>query len=118
MTLVSVSLDSPAEPGAHYIVTPSAVRLRGAVASAVIENMDAGDLAELARLLGLADAVADTNGDRWLDSRDAAAYLGITTNALHKLTAARTIPFEQDAPGCKCYFRKAALDAYRRGELS
>jgi hypothetical protein len=114
----SVSLTSPPEPGAHYIVTPAHIRLGGSVASAVIADLDAADLAELARLLGLAEAAADTDDDRWLNSGDAAAYLGITANALHKLTAARALPFEQEAPGCKCYFRKAALDAYRRGELS
>ncbi|MGB0094531.1 MAG: helix-turn-helix domain-containing protein [Solirubrobacteraceae bacterium] len=53
--------------------------------------------------------------DEWLDSKRAAAYLGVSVNALHKLTAARTIPFEQDSPGCKCWFRRAELDKWRRG---
>jgi excisionase family DNA binding protein len=54
--------------------------------------------------------------DGWLTTKQAAAYLGITRNALHKLTAERTIPFEQDGPGCKCWFTRADLDAWRRGE--
>ena len=54
-------------------------------------------------------------GDGWLDAKGAAAYLGITTNALHKLTAARTIPFEQEGPGCKCWFKRSELDAWREG---
>ncbi|MGO9972461.1 MAG: helix-turn-helix domain-containing protein [Solirubrobacteraceae bacterium] len=54
--------------------------------------------------------------DRWLDSRQAAEYLGLSRNALHRLTASRKIPFEQDGPGCKCWFRVSALDAWRRGE--
>jgi hypothetical protein len=35
--------------------------------------------------------------------------------ALHELTAARAIEFEQDCPGGRMYFRRSALDAYRRG---
>ena len=50
--------------------------------------------------------------DRWLDSREAAAYIGRSLSALHKLTAARQIPFEQAKPGGKCYFRKSALHAW------
>jgi excisionase family DNA binding protein len=51
----------------------------------------------------------------WITSREAAAYLGLTLAALHRLTAARAIPFEQDAPGGKCWFDQADLDAWRRG---
>jgi excisionase family DNA binding protein len=54
--------------------------------------------------------------DSWLSTPDAAKYLGTTVNALHKLTAARTIEFHQAGPGCKCWFRRSALDSYRRGE--
>jgi excisionase family DNA binding protein len=52
--------------------------------------------------------------DRWLSTHEAAAYLGITANALHKLTARRAIEFEQAKPGAKCWFRKSDLDAWRR----
>jgi hypothetical protein len=51
--------------------------------------------------------------DPWMTSRDAAAHLGMSVNALHKLTSARLIPFEQDGPGCKLYFRRSLLDAWR-----
>lgn len=50
----------------------------------------------------------------WMDSRKAAAYLGLTLPALHRHTAARSIPFEQDRPGGKCWFSPAALDDWRR----
>jgi hypothetical protein len=53
--------------------------------------------------------------DDWLDAKRAAAHIGVTVNALHKLTAARSIPFEQDGPGCKCWFRRSDLDQWRRG---
>lgn len=51
--------------------------------------------------------------DGWLDTKRAAEYLGITTNGLHKLTASRLIPFEQNGPGCRCWFRRSELDAWR-----
>jgi excisionase family DNA binding protein len=51
--------------------------------------------------------------DRWLTTAEAAAYLGCTENALHKLTATRAIPFEQDCPGGKLYFKRSQLDAWR-----
>lgn len=50
----------------------------------------------------------------WMNSREAAAYLGLTLPALHRLTATRAIPFEQDTPGGKCWFSPAALDDWRR----
>lgn len=51
----------------------------------------------------------------WMTSREAAAYLGLTLPALHRLTAARALPFEQGAPGGKCWFHRADLDTWRRG---
>jgi excisionase family DNA binding protein len=51
----------------------------------------------------------------WMTSREAATYLGLTLAALHRLTAARAVPFAQDAPGGKCWFDRADLDAWRRG---
>lgn len=53
--------------------------------------------------------------DGWLDTSRAAEYLGISKASLHKLTAARAIHFEQDGPGCKCWFLRSDLDTYRRG---
>jgi excisionase family DNA binding protein len=53
--------------------------------------------------------------DRWLTTAEAAAYLGMTVNALHKLTAAEAIPFHRDSPGGKLYFKRSQLDAWREG---
>jgi len=86
------------------------------LASALIAQMDDEALAELAeRLAPFFPQPSTPEADRWLSTRDAAEYLGITANALHKLTAARAIPFEQDGPGAKCWFRRSELDAWRRG---
>ena len=50
----------------------------------------------------------------WLDSRHAAEYLGVHRDTLRKLAAERAIPSEQDGRGCKLYFRRADLDAWRQ----
>jgi excisionase family DNA binding protein len=54
--------------------------------------------------------------DEWMTTQDASVYLGITTNALHKLTAARQIPFSQENPGGKLFFRREDLDAWRASQ--
>lgn len=50
--------------------------------------------------------------DGWMDSGDAARYIGRSISSLHKLTAARRIPFSQDGPGAKCFFRRSDLDQW------
>lgn len=54
------------------------------------------------------------DGDDWLDSRQAAEYLGLHRDTLRRLAAARAIPVEQDGRGCKLFFHRAALDDWRR----
>jgi hypothetical protein len=40
----------------------------------------------------------------------------MSANALHKLTAARSIPFAQPGgPNGRCYFKREDLDQWRRG---
>lgn len=53
------------------------------------------------------------DADEWFDSRNAANYLGVHRDTLRKLAAERAIPSEQDGPGCKLYFRRSDLDAWR-----
>jgi hypothetical protein len=69
------------------------------------------DLIRLIESIGAANALADS----WMDLNDASVYAGITTDAMHKHTAAKTVPFEQDVPGGKCWFKRSGLDAWRRG---
>jgi excisionase family DNA binding protein len=64
------------------------------------------------RLPSTSDTAAAADG--WLSSRQAAEYLGITLAALHRLTASRRIPFSQDRPGARCWFRRGDLDAWRQ----
>jgi excisionase family DNA binding protein len=56
----------------------------------------------------------DKNDVEWFDSRRAAEYLGVHRDTLRKLAAERAIPSEQEGAGCKLYFRRVDLDAWRR----
>jgi excisionase family DNA binding protein len=67
---------------------------------------------------GLADRLASrleqlSADDGWLDSHEAAAYLGIGLPALHRLTSERRIEFSQLVPGGKCFFKRSTLEEYR-----
>jgi excisionase family DNA binding protein len=86
-----------------------------AIARVLLDELGQDELQELADALAPylpQPEPADT--DRWMTTREAAEYLGITRNALHKLTAARAIPFSQDVAGGKCWFLKSELDDWRR----
>lgn len=85
--------------------------------SALVDSLSAEDLERLAGKLAPFMRPAPVVKGGWLDSRAAADYLGIPHSTLRKLTADRAIPFEQSAPGCKCYFRTDELDDWRvKGE--
>jgi hypothetical protein len=88
-----------------------------ALASAVLDSLDESALRALATRLEpyLRSEGSDAQPDDWLDSKGAAAYLSLPRSALHKLTGKRAIPFEQEGPGCKLYFKRSALDAWREG---
>lgn len=83
---------------------------------------DAATLAQLADALAdemaarLAPQIAElaaAGEDRWLDTRGAAEYLGLSVGALHKLTGADAIPYSQDCAGGKCWYLRSQLDQWR-----
>jgi hypothetical protein len=98
----------PAAPGSH------STRLIDAFFAELTDH----DLEQLESMLATRRQTTATAApaDRWLDSTQAAEYLGLSRASLHKLTAACAIQFEQDGPGCRCcWFLRSDLDAYRRG---
>ena len=74
-------------------------------------------LSEPASARALAESLApflrDCAEREWMSTADAARYLGTTATALHKRTAARSIPCHQDQPGGRLSFRRSELDAWR-----
>lgn len=84
------------------------------LAAALVETLDDDALDALAdrlapRLAGRLERAGDLGEDGWLDAKAAAAYLGLSVHALHRLTAERRIPLHQDAPGAKLWFRRSEL---------
>jgi excisionase family DNA binding protein len=101
-----------------YVQESAGERLIIELARAVPASLDEDALDSLAerlapRLARRLESVPRPQ-DGWLTAKGAAEYLGISVTALHKLTSARLIPFEQDGPGCKLWFRREELDAWRR----
>jgi hypothetical protein len=90
-----------------------------AIAAALLNDLGPEHLAVLAERLAPYLTTAAPAEDEWMDTKEAAAYLGLTVKALHHKTAAGLIPChrESDAKGAKCWFLKSELDAWRRGEL-
>ena len=87
-----------------------------AAAGAVVLDELLGQLADLVadRLVARLEAPQADAGDEWLDTRRAAEYLGIHRDSLRRLAAERAIPAEQAGAGCKLFFRRSDLDAWRR----
>lgn len=88
---------------------------RGAPANLVLDEL----LAHLADLVAVKvlDRLAlrdSTAADEWLDTRCASEYLGIHRDSLRRLAAAKEVPAEQSGAGCKLFFRRSDLDAWRR----
>lgn len=87
----------------------------------VTPNLADLTIEELLALLAdhVADRVVERLGiperrtDDWLDTRRAAAHVGVHPDTLRKLASARVIPSEQDAPGCRRFFRRRDLDEWR-----
>ena len=94
--------------------TISSSKTQAAKANAVLDEL----------VTHLADLVAakvidrlgrlETAADEWLDTRGASEYLGIHRDSLRRLAAERAIPAEQSGAGCKLFFRRSDLDAWRR----
>jgi excisionase family DNA binding protein len=102
---------------AIYATTPErsgqAVEQRDAALLLVDQLVDR--LADrVAALIAARLGPADNTEVEWFDSRRAAEYLGVHGDTLRKLATERAIPSEQEGTGCKLYFRRADLDAWRR----
>lgn len=50
----------------------------------------------------------------WMTTAQAADYLALTVDAIHKYTAACEIPCHEDRAGGKKFFQRAELDAWRK----
>jgi excisionase family DNA binding protein len=118
---MSAYATSQLEPSAQLLrleplpSAPAGADASGADVSKVLDQLLDRLVERLA--VAVAERIAPQSGsdsDTWLDSRQAAQYLGLHRDTLRRLAAARVIPTEQDGRGCKLFFRRAALDEWRR----
>ena len=70
---------------------------------------DAGDTARPSRALS---AAASEPTPEVMNTDQVAAYIGRSKSSIYKLTATGNIPFIQDGPGCRCYFRRRDIDTW------
>ena len=92
-----------------------------ALAAALIGELTDDDLAALAERLAPfmpAPEVEPTGPPavewpEWMATREAARYLGISPTVLQRLARRGKIVARQGGEGCKYYFARADLDAYR-----
>jgi excisionase family DNA binding protein len=84
------------------------------VGSGILDEL-LGQLADLVadRVAARLSAPRQDAKDEWLDTRRAAEYLGIHRDSLRRLAAERSIPTEQAGAGCKRYFKRSDLGAWR-----
>ena len=68
-------------------------------------------LEEVLRRVVQEELAAHTVGDEWLDSTDAAEYLGISRGHLHNLR--KTVPSHK--VGGRRRYRRSELDGYQEG---
>jgi len=98
-----------------YANSSAPIRSHGAPAhvSGLLEEFISQLADRVAARIAEQPTTPESVGDDWFDSLHAADYLGIHRDTLRKLAAERAIPSEQDGPGCKLYFRRSDLDAWR-----
>jgi excisionase family DNA binding protein len=94
---------------------PDGISTGPALGNAVLNEL-LGQLADLvaAKVAARLAAPQACAADEWLDTRAAAEYLGIHRDSVRRLAAERAIPSEQAGAGCKLFFRRSDLDAWRR----
>ena len=85
-----------------------------ALGRALLDELGDDDLRELAARLTPHLPATPTTSDSWLSTREAADYAGCSVNALHRAMAAREVEFEQSTSGGKAWFKRSAIDAWRR----
>lgn len=98
---------------------PEAVELRLLIQGEQVSAL-AALVAELLHTQGQPSAT-DT-WPEWMNVDTAASYLDCTPERVRKLVARREIPYHQEAPRCRIFFRRQELDTWmaasRRGPMT
>lgn len=76
-------------------------------------TLNEDQLGVIAELIAAKLASQARQDDEWLDTREAARYLGVHRDTLRRFAAAGRVNCQQDGPGCKLYFLRSDLDRCR-----
>jgi excisionase family DNA binding protein len=98
----------------RHLRTPPSQQTNTTADTTLIDALIARLADEVASRLSQQVNVPADGSDEWFDSRHAAEYMGVHRDTLRKLAAERSIPSEQDGPGCKLFFRRSDLDLWRQ----
>jgi excisionase family DNA binding protein len=101
--------------GLHLATTEIAPTATAAIHGGAGFDALLNHLVELVAERVAARLAAAASADEWLDTRAAADYLGVHRDTVRRLAAERVVPSEQEGPGCKLFFRRTDLDAWRCG---
>lgn len=84
-------------------------------AASEIAKLIAQDPEALAALAeALRPLLTEIAPNRVMDTKEAAAYLGLSPDALDRRARQGVIPSMQEEPRCKRFFNRADLDAWRQ----
>ena len=89
----------------HHVERERARAVEQVMKGAFVDAVAAAIISRLPAMPGAAEG--------WMTTVQAARYLGLSVAALHRLTSSRAVPFVQDGPGAKCWFKASDLDSWR-----
>lgn len=76
--------------------------------------LDREALAAIGAAIAANAAPADREWPPWMGAQTLARYLDCSVERVHKLVAKRSIPFVQEASGCRIFFERQAIDDWLR----
>ena len=87
------------------------LQLSGEALAQLIEQISEHVLAKLA------ENGQQSGWPEWMSVETAAAYLDVSAERVRKLQARSEIPYYQEAPNCRVFFRRQELDQWMRAFL-
>jgi hypothetical protein len=79
-------------------------------------TIDLDDAALAAIAAALTPAESTDTWPKWMNTHTAARYLDCSTERLRKLTARGQIPHNQEAPGCRVFYSRRAIDQWMESQ--
>jgi excisionase family DNA binding protein len=78
--------------------------------------LELGDETLAAIAAAIRDDATPATWPVWMNVGTAATYLDVSSERIRKLISARTIPYSQEAPGCRVFLNRHDLDIWMRAQ--